>query len=63
METLLGLALLSACLVLYRRLQPDGRTAQLMRKYDAAGTLIVVGLVAGVAFGSAFLVHGVVKYL
>jgi hypothetical protein len=62
MEFLSGLALLAVTYFGFTALKPTGANIHPLMRKEVLGTCIVLGLVATLSIGSAFLIHGVVRY-
>lgn len=62
MEFLTGVALLALTYFGFTALKPSESGIHPLMRKEVLGTCIVLGLVATLSIGSAFLIHGVVRY-
>ncbi|MBU1212358.1 MAG: hypothetical protein KJ587_13945 [Alphaproteobacteria bacterium] len=62
MEIITGVTLLAATYFGFRALRPTAAGVHPLMRKEILGTCLVLGLVAALSIGSAFLVHGVVRY-
>ncbi|KUO61635.1 MAG: hypothetical protein APF80_11110 [Alphaproteobacteria bacterium BRH_c36] len=62
MEIMTGVALLAATYLGFMALRPTAAGIHPLMRKEMLGTCLVLGLVAALSIGSAFLIHGVVRY-